>query len=319
MQWMIEGKWLFCGGALFALGSCVTAGGGLEARAISRQSASPVSAPMLSDTPVKLGKPYKVGGITYAPADDPLYDDVGYASWYGEELAGNRTANGEVFDPDGVSAAHRTLPLPSYVEVTALKTGRTILVRVNDRGPFSNDRLIDLSRGAAEQLGVSGRGSTAVRVRRVNPPEQERVHLRSGLRAAERIEAPEPLLAALRARLEEAGTAAPGDTGSPPRLPYEGLPPDASPAKTDGDLSFRPPLPAIPALPEGKSYMVQLAAFASESRARAAAHRTDAILSPSAGIWRLRTGPYADAAGALKGVKLAAASGFNGALVVVND
>ncbi|MGN6690639.1 MAG: septal ring lytic transglycosylase RlpA family protein, partial [Sphingopyxis sp.] len=103
-----------------------------------------LAADMAADTPVKLGDPYTVAGVTYTPADIPDYDDVGYASWYGEELAGKPTANGEIFNPDGISAAHRTLPLPSYVEVTALDTGRTILVRVNDRGPMVGDRLIDL-------------------------------------------------------------------------------------------------------------------------------------------------------------------------------
>lgn len=88
----------------------------------------------VSDTPVVLGQPYQVDGKTYTPGDDPTYDDAGYASWYGAELAGRKTANGEMFNPNGVSAAHRTLPLPSYVEVTNLDNGKTILVRVNDRG-----------------------------------------------------------------------------------------------------------------------------------------------------------------------------------------
>ncbi|MDZ7896158.1 MAG: septal ring lytic transglycosylase RlpA family protein [Sphingobium sp.] len=152
---------------------------------------------------MKIGQPYQVGGATYTPADTVSYDEVGYASWYGEEQSGNATASGEYFLPDAVSAAHKTLPLPSYVEVTSLDTGRTILVRVNDRGPFAKDRLIDLSRGAAKQLGISGGGVAAVRVRRVNPPEQERATLRNGGRAAERIETPETLLTVLRRRLAE--------------------------------------------------------------------------------------------------------------------
>jgi len=231
---MIKGGWLFCGAALFALASCVAAGSRTEARPAAGQPAAPAPLAMLSDTPVRIGKPYTAGGVTYTPADDPLYDEVGHASWYGEELSGNRTASGEAFNPAGISAAHRTLPLPSYIEVTALGTGRTILVRVNDRGPFSGHRLIDLSRGAAQQLGISGHGSAPVRVRRVNPPVEEQARLRSGQRAAQRIDAPEALLAALRQRLEERKDA-PANAAPAPRLPYEGVPPDASPAKPEGD------------------------------------------------------------------------------------
>ena len=106
----------------------------------------------VSDYPVRIGKPYTVRGVTYVPAEDTTYDMLGYASWYGNE-SGKRTANGERFRPGWATAAHTTLPLPSYVEVTALDTGRRIIVRINDRGPFAgSSRIIDLSRGAAEQL-----------------------------------------------------------------------------------------------------------------------------------------------------------------------
>ena len=115
-------------------------------------------------------------------------------------------ANGEAFIPSAFTAAHKTLPLPSYVEVTALDTGRTILVRINDRGPFANDRLIDLSAGAARQLGITGQGVTGVRVRKVNPPEQERAALRSGRSVAERIATPESLLRVLNMKLCQIGT-----------------------------------------------------------------------------------------------------------------
>src|SRR3546814_20302960 len=109
-----------------------------------------------------------------------------YASCDGGESC-NRTANGERFRPKAVTAAHVTLPLPSYVEVTALETGRTILVRVNDRGPFAGrGRIIDLSRGAAEQLGIRAAGAAPVRVRVVEPPEGDRRQLREGRQAPER-------------------------------------------------------------------------------------------------------------------------------------
>ena len=138
----------------------------------------------VADAPVKIGPAYTVRGTTYVPAAAPSYDMVGYASWYGNE-SGNQTANGERFRPGWITAAHTTLPLPTYVEVTALDTGRRIIVRVNDRGPFAqNGRIIDLSRGAAEQLGIREQGHAPVRVRRVEPAEKDRKRLREGKPAA---------------------------------------------------------------------------------------------------------------------------------------
>src|SRR5690349_20815921 len=100
----------------------------------------------VSDSPERIGSPYSIRGTRYVPAAAPTYDALGYASWYGSE-SGNRTANGEKFRPGWVTAAHTTLPLPTYAEVTALETGRRIIVRINDRGPFSGgQRIIDLSR-----------------------------------------------------------------------------------------------------------------------------------------------------------------------------
>jgi len=154
----------------------------------------------VSDTPVRIGPPYKVRGITYTPFDDRGYDQVGYASWYGNE-SGNMTANGERFRAGAIAAAHTTLPLPCYVEVTALDTGRTILVRINDRGPFTRGRIIDLSRAAAAQLGIERAGVAAVRVRRVDPPEKDRARLREGDEARLRPTVPESVLVQLRAQL----------------------------------------------------------------------------------------------------------------------
>jgi len=134
---------------------------------------------MMADTPVKIGKPYQVRGTTYSPSDDRSYDQTGIASFYGKEQRGT-TANGEHFDGKRGGAAHRTLPLPSYVEVTALATGRRIIVRVNDRGPFVAGRIIDLSFASAQLLGITRAGTARVRVRRVFPDEATRRALRSG-------------------------------------------------------------------------------------------------------------------------------------------
>ncbi len=97
----------------------------------------------------KVGKPYQVAGRWYFPREEPAYDQSGVASWYGTDFHARKTANGEVFDMNALTAAHPTLPLPSYVSVTNLQNGRTVLVRVNDRGPYVHSRLIDLSRQAA--------------------------------------------------------------------------------------------------------------------------------------------------------------------------
>ncbi|MBS0253339.1 MAG: septal ring lytic transglycosylase RlpA family protein [Proteobacteria bacterium] len=113
----------------------------------------------------KLGSPYKVAGKWYVPRDNPNYDEYGIASWYGADFHGRRTANGEVFDANALTAAHPTLPLPCYAYVTNIDNGRTVLVRVNDRGPYVNDRLIDMSYAAAKQLGYVGKGRARVRVR----------------------------------------------------------------------------------------------------------------------------------------------------------
>jgi rare lipoprotein A len=117
----------------------------------------------------KLGEPYQIDGQWYRPSEDPNYDRAGLASFYADDFHGRRTANGEVFDMWALSAAHPTLPLPSYVHVTNLANGRTLLLRVNDRGPYVNDRVIDLSRAAARYLGFEARGLARVRVRYAGP------------------------------------------------------------------------------------------------------------------------------------------------------
>ena len=114
-----------------------------------------------------VGKPYQVAGRWYTPRVDTDYDKSGYASWYGANFHGRLTANGEVFDQNAITAAHPTLPLPSYVRVTNLDNNRSLVVRVNDRGPFVSDRVIDLSRRSAEMLGYINNGVARVRVQYV--------------------------------------------------------------------------------------------------------------------------------------------------------
>jgi len=122
----------------------------------------------------KVGKPYKVSGKIYRPAADPHYDRTGLASWYGSKFHGRKTANGDLFNMNALTAAHTTLPMPSYVRVTNMENGRWLILKINDRGPFVGDRLIDVSRRAAQLLGFEKKGVTKVRVQAVNGPGGER-------------------------------------------------------------------------------------------------------------------------------------------------
>jgi len=130
--------------------------------------------PPSSSSAVKIGKPYEVFGKTYYPKDDPGYDQRGIASWYGPGFHALATANGEQYNQDDITAAHKTLPMPSWVEVENLDNGRKLTVRINDRGPFVEGRIIDLSRKSAQLLGVDKVGLAKVRVRRIlaqTPPK----------------------------------------------------------------------------------------------------------------------------------------------------
>jgi rare lipoprotein A len=112
----------------------------------------------------RIGKPYTVGGRVYVPEEDANYREEGLASWYGDDFHGRLTANGEVFDMGSLTAAHPTLPMPCYARVTNLGNGKSLIVRVNDRGPYHGNRLIDVSNKAAELLEFKGNGVARVRV-----------------------------------------------------------------------------------------------------------------------------------------------------------
>ena len=120
---------------------------------------------VVADPRYKIGDPYNVGGVWYYPKRDLTYDETGIGSWYGDEFAGRLTANGEIFDPEKITAAHKTLPMPSVVRVTNLDNGKSLVVRVNDRGPFVAGRIIDLSRESARLLGFKDQGIAKVRVK----------------------------------------------------------------------------------------------------------------------------------------------------------
>lgn len=300
---------------------------------VTAQAAGAQGVARVTDGPPILGEPFAVGGVTYTPANPSSYDEVGYASVAQGASNGEATTTGEAFAPAAITAAHKTLPLPSYAEVTALDTGRTILVRVNDRGPMSNGRVIALSQGAAEQLKLED--GAAVRVRRVNPPEQERAALRAGGRAAERLPTPAPLLKALRAKLpapafertrpiaadrpapikNASPKSRPGaDFDRPAKAPVATKP--AAPPPPAKPLKATPP-PAAASAKTGR-FIVQLGAYASQARAEQAAKTAGAQVSQAAGLWRVRLGPYATREAAQAGARAAAAKGFQNGQIISN-
>lgn len=151
-------RWIVLGVGILALGACA------ETEFVF-QTAKKIGEPS-PDTPLyKVGKPYQIKSVWYYPAVNYEYDETGIASWYGQKFHGRKTANGETFDMNEVSGAHKTLPLPSYVSVTNLENGRQITLRINDRGPFAHGRILDVSRRAAQLLGFHGKGTARVRVK----------------------------------------------------------------------------------------------------------------------------------------------------------
>jgi rare lipoprotein A len=329
------------GMAVVAMLMAITAGG--------RLAAQPEARAMVEDGAPILGEAYSISGTRYTPVDPVYYDEVGYAGTVDDGSQGGTTATGEAFVSSSIAAAHKTLPLPSYVEVTALDSGRTILVRVNDRGPMRNDQLIALSPGAAAQLGIAGQGAAAVRVRRVNPPEQERAALRGHGQAAERLETPAALLKVLRGKLvpvraatsspmpqpskskpataqaKPASAVRPGadfDRPAPaakPATPPAKAPPKAvaTPAKAVPALKPTPAPP--PASAKAGGYVVQVGAYFSQSRADALAKSLGGRVEAAGGVWRVRLGPYASKQAAQAGARTAAGKGFENATIIAND
>ena len=182
----------------------------------------------------KVGAPYQINGVWYYPKVDYNYDETGVASWYGEAFDHQPTANGEVFDLNDLSAAHRTLPLPSIVEVTNLQNGRSLRLRVNDRGPYAQNRIIDVSRRAAQLLGFERSGTTTVDVR-ILKDESIKV-----AEAAKRGSAGDVELAAAASTAPIAARVAPPPAAAPPPAP----PPEHSIAVVE--LAPPPPPPEPP-------------------------------------------------------------------------
>ncbi|HYG90989.1 MAG TPA: septal ring lytic transglycosylase RlpA family protein [Azospirillum sp.] len=194
----------------------------------------------------KVGKPYQINGVWYYPAEDYNYDETGIGSWYGPGFHSKVTANGEIYDENDMTAAHRTLPMPSLVRVTNLDNGRSIIVRINDRGPYANGRIIDLSRRGAQLLGYEKTGTAKLRVQILAEESRQ-------IAAAARRGTPPTLLAetdgqppksAPRSKIEVAGLPAPG--------PSAPLPPAPKGAGAVGTAEIAPPATVAGAVVEGR-------------------------------------------------------------------
>ncbi|HVA12860.1 MAG TPA: septal ring lytic transglycosylase RlpA family protein [Stellaceae bacterium] len=221
----------------------------------------------------KVGAPYQIDGTWYYPAENWSYDETGIASWYGEQFRGKYTANGEIFDLNALTAAHRTLPMPSIVRVTNLENGRSIELRVNDRGPYARGRIIDVSRRAAQLLGFEGQGTAKVRVQ-ILVPESIQVASLAGRRGTEPTLAaatPTPQAAPVAPVAAEALPAPPGVAvalDQPTPLPPAPTAPQLQPLPPSQPIAD-PPLPAtvsvVPVKPS--AIYIQAGAFSSIDRA----------------------------------------------------
>jgi len=262
-------------GLFSLLAACSTLGGGRGGGGV------PVvvdPAPIVSGTM----RPYQVRGRWYTPKEQPNYEEVGMASWYGDAFNGRPTSTGERFDMRALTAAHKTLPLPGLVEVTNLENGRRVVVRVNDRGPFVDGRIIDLSRGAAQELDMLSQGVGRVRVRYLGRAP------RLGGGTVLRAEAP---LQPAQVPINPASTARP----------------------------YTPPLqPASVAVAGNGSYWVQAGAFPDQRSARRIADRLGAraMVDASGGGWRVLVGPWIDAAAAENARQAVVARGYADALLI---
>jgi rare lipoprotein A len=248
----------------------------------------------------RVGPPYEANGRWYVPTPEPGYEQVGEGSWYGPNFHGLRTANGEVYDQEGLTAAHPTLPLNSLVQVTNLENGREIIVRVNDRGPFVGERLIDLTRAGAALLGYERAGHARVHVRYLGPAPR-RVN-------ADGVSAPAPVAAS--ARFDESELA-----GGPMSL---------LPERPDEPPRPAPQVQTVSYAPIAGVYMVQVGAFsdpANAQRVRAAVEEAGPVevdarrTASGAELFRVRVGPFATADQAEAARRTLAGAGYPDAVV----
>src|SRR5437870_2814139 len=249
-------------GRLMRVGVLALAAGNLGACSGSepfRTLTSPLTAsPAVNEGPLvkgggsfKIGKPYELNGRTYVPAEDPSYRAEGIAAWYGPDFHCRPTANGEIFDMNGISGAHPTLPMPSYLRVTNLANGRSIIVRVNDRGPYARERVVDLSIGAAKALDYYAQGLTRVRIEymgRAPLTGSDDRMLLATLRHGSPAPAPSlARVAAARPFVPPSGNEAPSGREGPARALALGTPRPQQPSAQGGGSAARPAVVRAPA------------------------------------------------------------------------
>jgi peptidoglycan lytic transglycosylase len=269
----------------------------------------------------KIGQPYQIQGTWYYPREQPDYDETGVASWYGPTFYGHRTANGEVYTAADLTAAHRTLPLPVNVRVTNLDNGKSLIVRVNDRGPFAKGRIIDLSERAAELLGYKDKGTARVRVTYVGradlegggpPPDETPPEIASAIPAAPTIPVTKAPLDAVPGVQVETPTM----NTDLPKPPIRSA--DAAAATEPTGVVTKVPVPAVTHL------YVQAGAFGSLQNAQRLRAKLggDLAISPVTQnghtLYRVRLGPFdavEDADSALARVE---SLGSNDAQIVVD-
>src|SRR5690606_8595988 len=273
------------------------------------------------DYPVIVGDPYTITETTYTPEDVLNYDEVGFLA----------------ADPAGgssITGSHHTLPLPSYVEVTSLETGRTILVRLERRGPMDGHQLIALSPGAHSQLAAEA--GTPVRVRRVNPPEDQRTLLRAGREAAPRMDTPMSLVEILKRKLPidaaSVARATPPEATVQLPAPGTGSLDAAQTAGVDGATGLPPMSPSAPGIvpaaapaqsaaqrakPRG-AFVVQAASFSTADRAQRAARVLDGEVTRAGQSFRGRTGPSATRGEAVAALAKVRAAGYSDARILTN-
>jgi len=228
------GRWLVLA-AVLALGGCAEAQ--LIAHSAKQVRDAAETEQARNAGTYKIGKPYQVAGVWYYPKVDYEYSETGIASWYGPGFHGKSTANGETYDQDDLTAAHRTLPLPSVVRVINLENGRSVKLRVNDRGPFAHGRIIDVSRRAAELLGFKTEGTAKVRVEIVEAASRRIASGALNQQANDSAPPAVPTVSVAAANLDGSGAEQPAPTSEPGRQMASAASGDDEP---DGDVSYEP-------------------------------------------------------------------------------
>ncbi len=264
----------------------------------------------------RVGPPYQANGRWYVPTPEPGYEQTGTASWYGPTFNGGRTASGETFDQTAMTAAHPTLPIPSLVQVTNLENGREVIVRVNDRGPFVGNRLIDLSQGAAQVLGIENHGTARVHVRYLGPAPR---HVNGDGSSAPPSSVSPSAAVAQSAPVEEG----PQSLRPPPARDSE-LAGGNDDLSGDAAQSAPPPVAAPVSYSGGGAYVVQVGAFsdpANAQRVRQAVSGAGPVSvdvrrnAAGAELFRVRVGPFASQAEADAARRSVAELGYSEAVV----